>query len=227
MNKETIFTFALGVLFHRGALSSSKDKVSGILSICAFVLACHKSLGGPLIHVFIEKVIGKPPTVFTSLFLFVGAIFFCESLVMHILTPFLPRLLIGAITKIGGICIGLSIFLIISSLWVLSRCNIETCVYTEQGIYTYIRHPYYLGLGMLFVGCSLSMCNIFSIIAAFFILRAHITEHILREEEYLLQRNKSYLLYRERVCLGLPTWFKKVHTPMEDPESSVHSISAF
>ncbi|KAI5171512.1 hypothetical protein NEFER03_0834 [Nematocida sp. LUAm3] len=228
MNKETIFTFAMGILFHRGALSPPNDRISGILSICAFVIGCHKSLGGILIQSFVEKVTGKRPTMFTGLFLLICAIFFCEALIVHMVVPFLPKILVSAVERIGGIFIGLAIFLIISSLWVLSRCDIETCVYTEQGIYTYIRHPYYVGLGLLYIGCCLSICNIFSIVLAFYIFRVHITEHILREEAYLLQKNKSYLLYKERVCLGIPNWFKKMNTPMDDPESSsVHSISAF
>ncbi|KAI5192952.1 hypothetical protein NEMIN01_2312 [Nematocida minor] len=215
MDTETIIVFALGMIFYHGVVSAPDEKFFKIASIISLVLFFHKVSCSMHMYEFLQKLPSQKRTILSGVFLFIGILAAIESVVVYMINSFIPQTLIYTLERVGGCFILVSLVLIFSSLWILNRNDIRLCVFIDQGIYAYIRHPYYLGLSFLFVGICLSMGNICSIIIAAIVLKDKVTEFIVDEEDVLVQKHKSYMKYRERVPSGMPIGLLKKIKPEE------------
>ncbi|KAH9386973.1 uncharacterized protein NEMAJ01_1869 [Nematocida major] len=223
MHGETIQVFALGMIFYHGALSGSSEKASKVASVISLVMFMHKACCNMHMKKFIESIPFSTSAMNGS-FLVIGVLTVIESVIVHLLRRFLPGVLFYGLERVGGLFIFLSLVLIFSSLWILSKNDIKMCVYIDQGIYAYIRHPYYLGLGFLYVGICLSMGNVLSIIIAAVTLSEKVLDVIKNEEMLLIERHKSYAKYRERVPSGIPGCLSQGENSLESFDTTSSAL---
>ncbi|EHY65011.1 hypothetical protein NEAUS04_1852 [Nematocida ausubeli] len=204
MNRETIVVFALGMIFYHGVYSAANEKGLKIASVCALILFFHKAVFNIHMQELLRKMANSKGPALSGALLFIFTLAIIESVIMYMIHPFLPGTLVYLLERLGGVIILASLLFIFSSIWILSKNDIAECVYIDQGIYAYIRHPYYLGLFLLYVGICLTLGNICSIVVSLFALKDRVIEYINEEEALLIEKHKSYTKYRERVYSGMP-----------------------
>ncbi|EIJ87777.1 protein-S-isoprenylcysteine O-methyltransferase [Nematocida parisii] len=205
MNKETVLVFALGMIFYHGICSSTKEKGKKVASILALVLFFHKAVFNMHIREFLHKIGNSKSASLSGVVLFVCILAVMESIIMYAVQGFFPGTMIYIIERMGGCVVLISLLFIFSSLWILSKNDITECIFIDQGVYAYIRHPYYLGLFLLYMGICFMLVSVCSVIIAIFILKDRVIEYILEEESLLIEKHKSYIKYKERVYSGIPT----------------------
>lgn len=209
MDTESIILFALGMVFYHGVISTEDEKLLKMASVVSLVLFFHKMCCNVNMREFIQRLPSQKRNILSGLFLFVGILTAIESLIIYGIGRFIPSMIIYVLERVGGIFILISLILLFSSLWILGNEDILLCGFIDRGIYAYVRHPYYLGLVLLFVGICLSMGNIFSIIIAGIVLKDKVGEFISDEETILMQRHKNYMKYKQRVVSGVPSEIPK------------------
>ncbi|OAG31200.1 hypothetical protein NEDG_01613 [Nematocida displodere] len=222
MNRDTIIVFASGMLFYHGVISTSNERILKVVAIMSLVVTYHKVMCNKWMSEFLEALSTRNRSMFGGLFVFVGLLLLLETMIMIMVYDMLPAALMAFIERFGGGLVVISLFLIFSSLWTLSISQIEECIFIDQGVYAYIRHPYYLGLILLFAGCCLLMGTVFSALIAFYVLKERVREFIVGEEEFLTAKHKSYRRYMERVASGLPKFLldPTARTPHSEMEGS-------
>ncbi|KAI5190629.1 hypothetical protein NECID01_1070 [Nematocida sp. AWRm77] len=228
MNVEVVVPFTLGMLFYHGAISGSAERTTKVVSILAMVFMYHRAfVKKNCIEGFIAVLPTKNKTFFGSMFMLIGLLMTIESLIMFMVSKFLPEMLVCAFERAGGIFVSLGLFFLFSSVWVLSMIpDIATCIFIDQGIYAYVRHPYYLSLILLFVGCCFIMMDLVTVCVAYYILKDKFLDLICAEETFITRRHKSYQSYRQRVYSGVPfVWMQKEKdTFYSDSESEEVSV---
>lgn len=213
MNDETVKVFALGIIFAYGIYNPAQVPLFQALSILSLVLAYQKATIGSWLFHFREYSHSLPFANENSVSLAPIALFIClETLLSHLLQPKIPALFLKATYKLGAVLSVASLLLIFTSLHILSATNIKRCVFIDHGIYVYLRHPYYLGVVLLFAGCNLLAGNILSVALIAVVAREKVQDFIKKEEELLISRNKNYIKYMDNVWSGIPLGKKALPT---------------
>ncbi|KAI5186562.1 hypothetical protein NEHOM01_1548 [Nematocida homosporus] len=226
MQMKTVLAFAMGIMFHHGAISGAEERLVKIGAVLCFIWILHDTMGYLPVRKFILGVTANNQSFFSGMLLFLGCLCGLETVLMCILFPLVPERVSWGLQQIGGVLVAVSLVLMISSLWVLSSADVSLCVFIDQGVYAYIRHPYYLGVGLAFVGCSLYLCNVASVVISFWVLRERVAEFILAEEEYLLEKHRSYEQYKKRIFSGIPIgWLRSKSFPDVPMEKSLEGCS--
>lgn len=222
MNSEVVIIFTFGMLFYHGAVSESSGRTTRVLSVLSVVFVYHKLFTRSLdIRSFIEEIPRKNKAVFGSVFLFIGLLVSLETLIMAMVSRFLPSTFVTVLERAGGVCVTLGLLLLFSSIWILSMTpDINSCLFIDQGVYAYLRHPYYLSIMLLFIGCSLTLLNTVSIGIAYYILKDRVVELIRSEEAFIEQQHKSYSNYKRRVYSGFPFIWQTCEPAKEVLESA-------
>lgn len=222
MDTESILIFAQGMVFYHGVISLPSEKLLRIASTLSLVLFFHKVNCNMNMYEFIQRLPSQKRNILSGVLLFVGILMSIESLVVYIVDRFIPYGIIYVLERAGGLFILASIILIFSALWIVGSTDATICSFIDQGIYAYIRHPYYLGLTCLFTGVCLAMGNMFTIVIAVIVLKDKVAEFITDEEEILSQKHKTYAKYRQRVISGMPT---HINRKTESSDSILSQLS--
>jgi len=119
----------------------------------------------------------------------------------------LLHLILGFILIVFSIYINILARTALAENWTPFMFSNKSQTLVETGIYSKIRHPIYLSLLLLILGCTLISFN-FSGIVAFILFCISIAFRINYEELYLIKNfNKSYIEYSKRVSRLIPHLF--------------------
>lgn len=204
MDTEVVVAFALGMMFHHGIVSRKEERVARVLGVLAVVHAYQKALRAERIKAFIRSIPAENNPMFGSVFLCLGVLMCVETLIMSAVSDFVPKGYVAFLERLGGACIAVGVGLVFSSVWMLSQRDISECTFIEQGVYMYVRHPYYLGVMLLFWGCAFTLTDVVTVGIAHYVLQERVAELVRAEEEFITHKNKRYAGYRQRVWSGIP-----------------------
>lgn len=139
------------------------------------------------------------------------------SFLLFIITPFLNNFEIGVIkTNISVNIFGILLMIIamiirLVAVTTLGRLFTRTLRKTEnhtivsEGIYNYIRHPGYLGDTLLFLGASISVGNIITIIIVQILMLSSYLYRIIVEEKMMIELfGEEYRDYMKRTKRLIP-----------------------
>lgn len=204
MDRESIIVFVQGMVFYHGVVSLASEKLFKIASVVSLVLFFHKVICGMDMHEFIQRLPSQKRNILSGLFILIGILTAIESLVVYMIDRFIPSKILYLLERIGGCFILCSLILLFSSLFVLGSEDMLLCSFVNRGIYAYIRHPYYLGLILLFLGVCGYMGNVCSIVIGFIVIKDKVVEFVSDEEDILTKGNKEYAKYKKKVPSGIP-----------------------
>lgn len=199
MNREMCTAFVLGSIFSYGIYTPSPSPIPKVLSLLSFAVVYQKATVKQWI-LDVEEDAASPNSAASLLY---ASIILAETLIYLALgRPF--KYFFVIIYRIGSFISIIATILVVISLYILSKEDVKKCVFIDRGIYVYIRHPYYLGVCLMFVGCNMMLGNVVSLAIVSASLYGRISEFIRKEEELLTVRNTNYSKYIKSVWSGFP-----------------------
>lgn len=113
--------------------------------------------------------------------------------------------IIGAILVIAGLIIRISSILTLKEQFTYTVTKIEDHKLIETGLYTYVRHPGYLGQLIIFLGISKLLSNWISVIFMITSVSIGYVYRIKTEEKFMIeQMGDKYIDYQKRTKRLIP-----------------------
>lgn len=203
MDREYLVSFASGIVFHYGVVRR-ESRIWGLFSLALALNVCHRVLAGMCVLDFIRSAPPlKKPGAFGGISVVLILLFVLEGTIAHTARQLVPQNVWECVERFGGGVLLVAICLILGSLWALNGAEVEKCRHLDRGVYAYCRHPYYLGMCLLFFGgCFTLGITVFPLVS-FFVLKERVAEYVQQEEAHMLEVHSKYRDYMRRVKLGI------------------------